>query len=120
MKLPFVATFFLLCFYGTGWAVCASPTGSEGQLRYDSGTKKVYVCDNVNWVQMLDATYTPPAAGITRCRTSVQGWNTSAGDNVLSTSAWATAANGVQCNTGSARNQSTGERIMFRTCIECQ
>lgn len=28
---------------------CASPTGSEGQVRYDSTTKALYFCDGTNW-----------------------------------------------------------------------
>ena len=33
-------------------AACTSPTGVEGDVRYDSPAKKMFFCDNTNWVQL--------------------------------------------------------------------
>ena len=45
----FVLVYFLCV--SSSYAVCSTPAGNEGNLRYDSVSKKMQYCDGIDWVE---------------------------------------------------------------------
>lgn len=56
-------------------ANCASPTGSEGQVRYDSTTKLLYYCDGTSWRGATDGTRGAMIRVLTGTATTTAAWS---------------------------------------------
>lgn len=68
---------------GNAYAACSSPTGNEGDVRYDTTAKNLYFCNNTAWVAAgmvwQDVPTSDTAAFDTNCLYRVDisyGWQT--------------------------------------------
>lgn len=73
--LSVVSAILLLAPFNVLAANCASPTGSEGQVRYDSTTKLLYYCDGTNWKNAGGSTRGAQIRVLTGAATTTAAWS---------------------------------------------